>query len=183
MKSSLLKGFIIFLIAAIFGACKGGEIYPIIPQIEYESHYLIRGSNGEVEMIGLIFNYKDGDGDIGLEDKDTLAPYNTVLDPETLMNTNYFANNVYVDYLEKKGNNYVPVITPFTTDTLRKEFRVMNITPEGKFKAIRGTIDVQFEPSIFPDRADTIKLKFVLIDRMLHISNIAESGDIVLSKR
>lgn len=171
IKLSLSKGIILFCIAALLSACKGGEIYPIIPSVEYDSYYLVKDGNGQVSYIGLIFKYKDGDGDIGLEDKDTVAPF-----------IDYYANNVYVDYLEKRGNNYEYVIAPPASgDTMRREFKVMNITPEGKFKAIRGTIDVQFPPSKFVGRADTVKVKFFLIDRSLHLSNVAESADIILS--
>lgn len=158
-------------VAALLSACKGGEIYPIIPSVEYDSYYIIRDNSGEVEYVGLVFRFKDGDGDIGLEDADTLPPY-----------VGYYRSNVHIDYLEKRGNNYFHVISPPASgDTLRKDFKVMNITPEGKFKAIRGTIDVQVQPNILPNRADTIKLRFKLIDRMLHESNVAESGDIILN--
>lgn len=162
-------------------SCKGGEIYPNIPSIEYESSYIEKDSTGKTKYVGLIFKFKDGDGDIGLAPGDTFPPFNFVTDPNNPdKNTNIYYENLYVDYLEKSGDNYNHVVTPFTTDTLRKTFRVMVLTPEGKYKAIRGTIDVKFEPSLFPNRQDTIKLKFKLYDRMLHESNTAESGDIVI---
>jgi hypothetical protein len=181
MKFSWLKGIYIIGVLLILAACKGGEIYPIIPSIEYESSYIIKDSAGKTRYVGLILKFRDGDGDVGLAPGDTFPPYNFVKDPSNPdKNSNYFYENLYVDYLEKNGSEYHHVVTPFTTDTLRKTFRVMVLTPEGKYKAIRGNIDVKFEPSIFPNRADTIKLKFKLLDRMLHESNIAESTDIVI---
>jgi hypothetical protein len=183
-KSTLLKSIFIFLVAALLSGCKGGEIYPVIPAIEFESAYLTKDTARSITYIGLIFRFTDGDGDIGLEDGDTLPPYNIIKDPtdSNKKNINFYYNNLHIEYLEKRGNKYDYAINPFNGDTLKKEIRVMNITPEGKFKAIRGTIDVQFEPSIFDNRADTVKLRFRLVDRMLHISNTAESTDIVLSE-
>lgn len=181
MKSFLLNGIYILSVLFLLAACKGGEIYPNIPSIEFESSYIEKDSSGKIKYVGLILKFKDGDGDIGLAPGDTFAPFNFVRDsfnPDK--NTNIYYENLYVDYLEKSGENYNHVVTPFTTDTLRKSFRVMVLTPEGQYKAIRGTIDVKFEPSLFPNRADTIKLKFKLFDRMLHESNTAESNDIIL---
>lgn len=144
---------------------------------------MIRNSStGDVENIGLVIKYRDGDGDLGLQQSDTLPPFNFVADSiNSDRNINYFYNNLHVEYLEKNGDTYTHAIAPFTTDTLKKMFRVMVLTPEGKFKAIRGTIEVKFEPSIFPNRADTVKFRVKLIDRLLHESNVAESGDVVIS--
>ena len=165
MKVSSLKVIYVIVIIVIIAGCKGGEIYPIIPSIEYESSYVIRNSStGDVENIGLVIKYRDGDGDLGLQQSDTLPPFNFVADSiNSDRNINYFYNNLHVEYLEKNGDTYTHAIAPFTTDTLKKMFRVMVLTPEGKFKAIRGTIEVKFEPSIFPNRADTVKFRVKLI--------------------
>lgn len=180
MKSARLNSIYVILFL-ILAACKGGEIYPVIPNIEYQSSYLIKDSSGKTQYVGLIFKFKDGDGDVGLEAGDTFPPFNFVADTNnSSQNMNPYHQNLYVDYLEKNGETYQYVVTPFTTDTLRKSFRVMDITPEGKYTAIRGTIEVKFEPSIFPNRKDTIKLKFKMFDRALNVSNTAESMDIVI---
>lgn len=182
MKSTLLKSISVFFAAALLSACKGGEIYPVIPAIEFENAYLYTDTARRVTYVGLVFRFTDGDGDIGLEEKDTFPPFNIIRDPldSNKKNINYYYNNLHIEYLEKRGGEYTYAINPFNGDTLRKEIRVMNITPEGKFKAIRGTIDVQFEPSVFDNRADTIKLRFKLLDRKLNESNTAESTDIIL---
>jgi hypothetical protein len=181
MKLFSLNNIYILGVMLLLAACKGGEIYPIIPSIEFENSYIEKDSLGKTKYVGLIFKFRDGDGDMGLAPGDTFAPYNFVKDNlNPSKNINPYYENLYIEYLEKNGGEYKHVVTPFTTDTLRKTFRVMVLTPEGKYKAIRGTIDVKFEPSIFPNRADTIKLKFRLFDRALHESNIAESRDIVI---
>jgi len=165
-------------------ACVYGEIYPIIPSIEVETAYVIRAGNGEDSLIGVRIKYKDGDGDIGLEDGDTLPPFNAIILPDdpAKRNINFYYNNLHIDYLEKKDGEYKHVVAEFTGDTLRRQLRVMSLTPEGKFKAIRGTIDAQFAPSPYPDRADTIRLRLLLVDRALHVSNAVETPDIILNR-
>jgi hypothetical protein len=161
-------------------ACKGGEIYPIIPSIEFEKSYYI--SRDSTNLLVFSIKFRDGDGDIGLDNGDTLAPYNNVKDPLTGKNTNIYYNNLYVEFLRKEGNSYNYVIADFSGDTLRADMRVMPLTPEGKYKAIRGTIEATLEPSVLLNDGDTVKLRFLLIDRALHLSNTTESGDIIISR-
>jgi hypothetical protein len=180
MKSTLLKSIVIFLSAVLLYACKGGEIYPIIPSIEFEKSYYI--SRDSTNLLVFSIKFRDGDGDIGLENGDTLPPYNNIKDPLTGKNTNIYYNNLYVEFLRKEGNSYNYVIADFSGDTLRADMRVMPLTPEGKYKAIRGTIEATLEPSVLLNDGDTVKLRFLLIDRALHLSNTAESGDIIISR-
>lgn len=184
MKSTVSRSIVFILLlaatAVIYSGCKEKEIYPVIPFIKFKDAYVVKDSTGEPSLIGLIINYRDGDGDIGLSAGDTFAPFNIVQLEPNGPNVNYFYNNLYIDYLEKDGDTYQYVVKPFSTDTLRKSTRVMNLTPDGKYKAIRGDIDIQFEPSLYPDRRDTIKLKVKLIDRSLNISNEIETPDIIL---
>lgn len=180
MKSALLKGIIVFAIAALLYACKGGEIYPIIPSIEFGRIYQYR-TDSIGTMMGFVLKFKDGDGDIGLEERDTLPPFNSIPGPNG-KNTNLYYYNLYFEYLRKEEGTYKNVLNVFTGDTIRENVRVMPLTPEGKFKAIRGDIEVQFEPSVYLNNGDTIKLRFLLIDRALHLSNTTESVDIIVSK-
>ncbi len=164
----------------LFYACKGGEIYPIIPSIAFESYGYVQKDG--INNLILTIKFKDGDGDIGLEEGDTLAPYNSIKNTNTGKNTNLFYNNLYIEFLRKEGNRYNNVIAEFSGDTLRADMRVMPLTPEGKYKAIRGTIEVTLEPSVLLNTGDTVKLRFLLIDRALHLSNTAESVDIIIKR-
>lgn len=167
-------------VASSFMGCKGGEIYPIIPSIEFGYNYKFVDNDG-TKKIGTVVKFRDGDGDIGLEEGDTLPPYQSILGPNQ-KNINLYYYNFYIEYLRKEGENYKPVINDVTGDTLRENLRIMPLTPEGKFKAIRGTVEVQFEPAIYLNNGDTVKLKYLLIDRALHLSNTTESTDIVIER-
>jgi hypothetical protein len=113
-----------------------------------------------------------------------MPPFNFVPDPDNpKKNTNRYYDNMHVEYLDYIDGEYVPAIKDFSTDTLRPTFRVPNLTPEGKHKAIRGDIQVKMFPSPYTISSDTIKLKIMIIDRQLHESNIVETPDIYLYRQ
>ncbi len=168
----------------ILSACKKSETYSNVPLIEYKSSYRIIDQNVNTDtLLGVIFSYKDGDGDIGLDKQDTFPPYNSVPDSNS-KETNPYYYNLTIEYLTLgDGGVFKPVIIPNTTDTLRYNARLQNITPVGKYKAIRGDIDWRILPPSGPAYAGlsrTIKLRISIYDRALNKSNVAESPAIKL---
>ena len=176
-----------FLVSAciavvFFYGCKGNEIYPIVPAIVFKDAFVVYNSSNTDSFVVLSFTYKDGDGDLGLDAGDSFPPYNTnTLGPNN-SNTNRFANNIWVNYFQKANGMYSQPVIPFTSDTVREDIKVGNLTPDGANKAIRGEIRVQLNtvPRSYPDHSDTIKLKVRLIDRALNISNEIETPDLYL---
>jgi hypothetical protein len=170
----------LLLASSIIYGCKQNEIYPVIPEIAFKDAYVLYDNTNTASEIVVTFTYRDGDGDIGLDDKDTLSPYN----PDTLGNNgsilNRFYYNVWGDYYYKSDGEYIKPVIPFTSDTIFRDVRVSNLTPEGKHKAIRGDIRI----TIFPisNFGDTAKIKVRLIDRALHVSNEVETPDLLLRK-
>ena len=156
-------------------SCKENEIYSNIPSIKFKTAYLTLDPESRTDtLIGIVFTYKDGDGDIGLNEADTFAPY----DRKELNGiiTNPFYYNVYIDYLQIINGQPQPVIKPSTTtDTLRYTVRIPSLTPDGRHKAIRGDIDHQFSPPLFKVDSDSILLRIKIYDRALHESNTIES--------
>ncbi len=167
-------------IAVIASGCKKSEIYPIVPELEFSSYYFTTDPIIETDtLIGVVFNYKDGDGDIGLNPGDTFPPFNSILgDNNVELNPYYY--NLHIDYLTLQDGEFKPVIIPDRTDTLRYFARLQNITPEGKHKAIRGEINWQILPPPYPGISRTVKLRIKIYDRALHQSNVIESTVIQL---
>lgn len=180
MKSDALKHIVVLFTIFVLAGCKGGEIYPIIPFITFEKITQYSDSNGSPQ-IDLSVKFTDGDGDIGLAEQDTFPPFNSVIGP-THTNINLYYYNFYMEYMRKEGGVFKNVINDMTGDTIRENLRVMPLTPEGKYKAIRGVINVQFEPAVFLQDGDTVKVKIQLIDRKLHLSNTTESTEIVIKR-
>ncbi len=169
---------LVFGVCIFISACKEKEIYPPIPSIDYKSLRFIMDTSGGIATVKLMFGFKDGDGDIGLEDKDTLAPYNNYTDStRKIINTYYY--NCYVYPLKSKNGIYKYINKAFSSDTLYDAFRVQNLTPEGRHKAIRGDIEVELDAHLFTSGYvtlnDTLKYQIVLYDRALHQSNVLQS--------
>jgi hypothetical protein len=113
----------------------------------------------------MIIGFTDGDGDIGLNEGDTLSPYEFV--PDTInpeVSSNKFYYNLLYYYYEYIDDSWVEVslIVPYF-------FRVPVVTPTGQNKALKGEIEVVI--ILDPNRPDSIRFEVELIDRALHISN------------
>jgi len=183
LKEKFSIWIFVVAIAGVLSSCKEREIYPSIPSIQYKSHYFQRDPTGfgfgSDTLLAIVFSYRDGDGDIGLGESDTFPPYDRQPDQFQQI-TNPFYYNIFIEYLEVKGGKLVPFIIPNTTDTFGVSARVGSLTPDGKFKAIRGEIDYRFLPPLFQERADSVVLRIKLVDRALNVSNVAESPVIVI---
>lgn len=183
------KGIIFYLLVFQFLGCKKKEIYSSTPLIEYKNAIFYSASDGTDSVMTLIFTFKDGDGDIGLDQGDTNAPFQAIRDKYNRP-TNPYYNNLHVDYYEWMDTSFQMVVkdldpdaTPPVYDTLRYLYRIENITPEGRHKAIRGDIEVQVFPSPHPDAMDTVQYSFYIYDRALHQSNIALSPALVWKRQ
>lgn len=163
------------------GGCKKSEFFPIIPAIEFKDYYFTQDPDLPTDtLLGLIFSYTDGDGDIGLNQGDTFPPFKSQIGPNDVQLNPYFYN-LKIEYLTQiEDGSFVPVIIPNRTDSLRYLARVQNITPDGKHKAIRGTIDWQILPPNYDGLSRTLKVRIQILDRALHESNIIESPVIEL---
>lgn len=176
-------GYLFLGLIALIGACKEKEIYPVIPSLEWKTKYFLIEKNAfgvNDTLLGVVVSYKDGDGDIGLNDADTFPPYDRKEDSQGNITNPYFYN-LRIDYFEVKNGILSPFIIPNTTDTFKIQTRISSLTPEGVHKAIRGDIQHEFAPPQYPGiRADSVYLKITLTDRALHQSNVLTSPLIIL---
>jgi hypothetical protein len=158
-----IVGFLI-AVGTLYG-CLKAEVYPIEPVIEFKS-FEQAGDSGK-----LVFTFTDGDGDIGLSEADTLAPYNS---------TSKFYNNVFVRYYEKINGDWQQGIG--SGGPVEFTYRTEKLTPSGKNKALKGTIIIYLVPIFYNPasiHSDTIKYDIQMADRALHESNIVETGEFV----
>lgn len=170
MKKTLT--FLIVILVAL-AACKKKLEYPIEPKITYEGlAYLMNADSTLTGEVILHIGYTDGDGDLGLDDADTLYPFGPN-DPH------YY--NLIVDYLKWDGNAFVE--TPLLSwnqqtqsyDTISFNARFKRLVFNDEEASIYGTIDytmMVFNP-LSPN--DTIKFRAHIIDRALHESNVIET--------
>jgi hypothetical protein len=158
----------ILSVIILLSSCKKDDTYSIIPAINYKGYVIQKSFSGKDSALKLTISYTDGDGDLGLGQKDTNPPFDNGI----------YYYNIYVYYYELINGKWSEVTLtgfPNDTDTIRIKYRFANLNPISDNKAIKGDIENTFS---LPSRksATTIKLKFYIYDRMLHKSNVDSTG-------
>lgn len=176
MKNML---FILFLGLVFLSGCQEKVEYPIEPKIAYEGMaYVINTDSTLTGEVVLSISYTDGDGDLGLDDADTIYPFG-------LNDPHYY--NLIIDYMRWDGTQFVE--TPLLSwnqqtqsyDTVSFNARFKRLVFNDEVKPISGTID--YKMMVFNPLApnDTIRFKIKLLDRALHESNSIETESIVMN--
>lgn len=174
IKISLILSILVIL-AVI--SCKRIDDYPPEPTITYLDFEKIFNETDSIYDRGILkFEFTDGDGDLGLAKSDTFFPFNP--------GSKYYYNLI-IDYFEVRNGVETPVwLTFFNSetqqfDTVYLSARIPLLTPKGSNKALSGEInDTLFIYNYYSD-FDTLFLKFRIVDRALHESNIETTPYIV----
>lgn len=155
----------ILLVAVLPGCLKQGE-FPDEPYLEYLSF-----TNDPEEPI-MKFKFTDGDGNVGLANRDTMPPFQPSINPVNLYHWNFWIN-----YYEKINGEWVQIeLDPSAIYT-----RIPRLDPEGQNKALEGEVVIDME-GWFPlnPAADTVRYGAILLDRDLNKSNEAFSEEIII---
>ena len=171
MKNRYLIGLL--FLALVIVSCQKSVEYPVEPKITYEGFTYIINADSTFSGEGVIsFSYTDGDGDLGLDDSDTLPPFG-------FNDAHYY--NMVVDYLKCVNGEFVK--TPLLSwnaqtqsyDTLTFNARFKRLRDSEDPKAISGTIDYKLmvKNPFSPD--DTVKFEIRIFDRALHESNVIQT--------
>jgi hypothetical protein len=178
MKFSIKVGLIpSILVVLVLISCKRIEEFPPEPSISYLNFEKIFNQTDSIYDQGILkFEFTDGDGDIGLAKSDTFPPFNP--------GSKYYYNLI-IDYWEVRNGVETEVPLTFfnsetqTFDTVYLSARIPLLTPKGSNKALTGDIyDTLFIYNYYSD-FDTLFLKFKIVDRALHESNLERTDYIV----
>jgi hypothetical protein len=152
--------------------CNTDPIYPAIPEIEMGSVRIYKNRLGKDSMVILKINYKDGDGDLGLNESDSLPPFN-------FGNIGFY--NLKIDYKVWENNTWKKIIIPQTNDTVQFHQRFLRLNNTDKAKTVLGTMEIRIPASPYPGiKPETIQLSCQMTDRKLHYSNPITTSDIIL---
>ncbi len=167
-------GFILVLSAMLLQvSCSKKENFPDTPIIEYESFVKIRNSQNIDEKGILEFSFTDGDGDIGLYNWDTVAPYDY---------------NLFITYFEKQNGEFKEVVLTYFDkitqeyDTISFNARIPIINRSGEDKAFKGKIEIEMFINNYFSDFDTIRFDAYIKDRTLNESNVISTPEIVVKK-
>lgn len=153
--------FIALIAAILLPSCLKSDEFPIEPRVTFKDFIQYNDS------ARIVFDFTDGDGDIGLNARDTFPPYD--VEP--------YYYNLFLDYHKLNNGTWeeVDLLLPLY-------YRVPVITPSGQNKVLEGEIDVLLfpYPTLPNTTGDTIKYTIKLVDQALHESNVAETGNIIV---
>lgn len=149
-------------------SCRKFEEFPPEPEISFSDFKVVVTPTGGFTGKGRLYiTYRDGDGDIGLEQGDTLAPFQPGGD---------FYYNLIIRFSERRMGQMVE-----RTD-LNFSARIPPLIPKNQKRSIKGVIEYELDVYNPGSPYDTIQYHIRLADRALHLSNEAVSPLIVRPK-
>jgi len=168
MKNIAFRIYIAIGIFSGLTSCMKKESFSDIPQIGFLS-FIKAYDTGQFAKSGILtISYQDGNGDIGLSDRDTLSPYQK--------NGSYYYNLVIIYYEKQKGIfKQIDLDIPLSA-------RIPPLTPDEPNQAIKGTITDTLVLNPHPV-FDTIKFGVFIYDRALNKSNVVTTPEIILRKQ
>jgi len=159
-----------FACLSMFAACHKVEHFPVEPAIEFVSLEKIDNGTSADQRATLTIHFQDGDGDIGLNEADTYAPFDTA---------SVYYYNFFIDYYKKRNGEFQKV--EFDGITFNQRIpRLSNSVPE----SIEGDISIILDINSYDmsTRYDTILFKCHIVDRALHESNEVQSSELIVRK-
>lgn len=162
--------------AVLLSSCAEKTEFSEIPFIQFTAFEQLKTASGK-DSIGILKLYfTDGDGDMGLNASDTLAPYNK---------GSLYYYNFFITYFEKQNGVWTKVVLPPPfpgADTLTNNSRIPNLTPTGQNKVLEGEISMQLFTNNPFSPYDTIRYDVRICDRELNMSNLVQTSEIILVK-
>ncbi len=156
------------ILILLISSCRKTQTYPVIPEIKYKS-FFFRDTVDELQNEGLVgklvFEFVDGDGDIGLKQPpDSIDPG----DPE-------YSNLFFTMFDVQNG---IPVEIGEDELEFPLYYRIPYLEPQRTDQSLTGEVEVEFTYLLFD--YDTIKYEFYITDRAGHESNIESTPIFIL---
>jgi hypothetical protein len=163
----------LFLAGTIISCNPNKDNVSAVPKLIFAGIYKFNSGYGYDSFIEIDLGYEDSDGDLGLNDADTLFPFG-YKQKEFYNLKVYYQHKIGVKWM----NPMNPLLSP--SDTLVLHERVRNITPTGRSKAVHGNLILNIPARPFQYRGDTVRFTIQFTDRALHKSNIIVTPSILL---
>ncbi|WP_400191383.1 hypothetical protein [Hymenobacter sp. B81] len=167
MRTRLLLGLTV-LLALAATSCLNPPDYPDTPSISFKSFTRQRVSDrfGTYDTLTVTISFKDGDGDLGLNNDEEQPPYNRLNLDGT---ENRYYNNYYLQPQIRKANGEFED----TTFSIPFNSRFPRLAPTEKPAPLRG--DLSFGYKLFQGSLGRpgaqLRFRVSIIDRALHESN------------
>ncbi len=177
--------FYVIVIILSIAACVKKPVYPITPDIEYKSIQNNPMINQDSVVITL--NFKDGDGDLGLNTSDTLKPYQLfITNPDGSKSPNKFFHNYFITAYKKDKGKFRPVNFPSPDFTYSGRFPLLK-ADQSNPSAIEGILRYSFiiRYAFLSDvnKNDTLQFGIQIADRQLHVSNEIFTEEMIIGRQ
>lgn len=167
IKKKLIAGIALLLFSAFLIGCRHEEKYSIIPYIEFLSLEKVDNGTGHDSQATLTIHFQDGDGDIGLDDRDK--------NPVFAIDSPYYYN-FFIDFYEKQQGEWVKIDLPTPLHA-----RVPHLS-EDVPESIEGKLSIVTYINNPMSSYDTVRLSCYLVDRALHHSDTIVTPEIIVNK-
>lgn len=151
----------------ILCGCQRPDPFSEIPYIEFVRVDKVDDGSGRDNQANLVVYFHDGDGDVGLNNSDTVG----LFAPDSSYYYNFF-----IDFYEKQYGEWQQVELPTPLHV-----RLPYFSEEEK-ESIEGEITILTYINNYFSPFDTIKLRCKMVDRALHESNVIETSEIIVKK-
>ena len=162
---------LMILVCLIMIGCKKEPQYSDIPFIKFISLEKIPNGTSVDQEAKLVIYLQDGDGDIGLSERDLASPFDT---------SSKYYYNYFIDYYKKINGEFQRI----EFDGVTFNQRIPRLSDKTK-EAIEGEIwlNVAINSYDLSTQYDTIMFKCSVVDRKLHESNVIETSELIVKKR
>ncbi len=166
MKLKRSHIILFLLLIGFMTDCKKIHVYPNIPAITYDDFTIkdtIDALDNHIYQGTLSFDFVDGDGDIGLRDADTTAPFDSTYYYDLYITEFYAQNDTFF-----QSDPVVPL-----------NYRIPYVAATGQNKTLKGTVKINIIYNI-PITKDTLYYTFYIYDRAFHKSNVEKTPIVIL---
>ncbi|MCS6820518.1 MAG: hypothetical protein NZ551_01475 [Microscillaceae bacterium] len=167
--------------------------FSFVPEISFKrfDRFLKRDPFLTGDSVRININYRDGDGDLGLADRDTVGAYRRFVSGTVL---NRFFNNFFVRIFRVVGNTESEIIL----NNLTYDGRFPLLNPDLRRTPLEGVINYGIDFAFFqrdinnfrdlnnPNRIldfVTLRFKIQIADRALNLSNEVSTDTLRISRR
>ena len=154
MKPVFSLLFIITL-AFVITSCRKESSFSNTPELKFKEYLATSDS------LKIVLEFTDGDGDLGLDDGDTLSPFNP---------SSFAYNNLFLYYQTKVNDSTYTYYLKNGQDTVRFWYRYKNITPVGQKKVLEGELIASLPAPYSVPGIDSFRYEIFMLDRALNRS-------------
>lgn len=167
IKKKRVFGVAVLLLSVLLIGCRHEEKYSIIPYIEFLSLEKVDNGTGHDSQATLTIHFQDGDGDIGLDNRDR--------NPVFAVDSPYYYN-FFIDFYEKQQGEWVKIDLPTPLHA-----RIPHLS-EDVSESIEGKLSIITYINNPMSPYDTVRLSCYLVDRALHHSDTIITPEIIVNK-